>query len=302
MSGIDLTGKVAIVTGSGQGLGLAYARGLAAAGAAVVINDVNADAAASAVATIEAEGGRAISVVAPVGPTATADLLVAEAVRAFGRLDIVVTNAGVLRDTVVWKMDDAAFDLVVETHLRGTFTVARAAAVYLREQGEGGRIIVVGSPAGQHGNFGQTNYSAVKAGIVAMARTLSLELARANITVNAIVPTALTAMTATIPIYADIAAAAERGEPVPAAVRREHALGTPDDAAPLVVWFASDAAASVTGQAIGIGGDRLTLYGHPTEKEIAYHDGGWTPDAIDATWTSTLAASASPSGITLPPL
>ena len=171
-----------------------------------------------------------------------ADGLVARAVETFGRLDVMVTNAGVLRDAVLWKMTDDDFDLVVRTHLRGTFLCARAAAIRLREQGQGGRIIVVGSPAGQYGNFGQTNYAAAKAGIVALARTWALELARAEITVNAIVPTAWTAMTATIPIYKPLVARVAAGEPLPAAVRREHAIGSPEDCAGLVVFLASNAA------------------------------------------------------------
>ena len=140
----------------------------------------------------------------PVGSTEAADALVERAVAEFGRLDVMVTNAGVLRDKVLWKMSDDDFDTVVDTHLRGTFTCARAAAIRMRAQEEGGRIIVVGSPAGQYGNFGQTNYAAAKAGIVAFARTWAMELARAQITVNAIVPTAWTRMTASIPIYAPL--------------------------------------------------------------------------------------------------
>jgi len=256
---IDLAGKVAVVTGSGQGLGLAYAKALAAAGAKVVVNDVDGAAAERAVRAITEAGGTAVAVVAPVGPTSTADLLVRTAVEEFGRLDVLVANAGVLRDRVLWKMTDDDFDLVVGTHLRGTFTTVRAAAVRLREQGEGGRIVVIGSPAGQHGNFGQTSYAAAKAGVVAMARTWSLELARAQVTVNVVVPTAITAMTATIPVYKEVAEAYERGEALPRVVRREHALGGPEDVAPLIVWLASDAGAGVTGQAIGVGGDKLSL-------------------------------------------
>lgn len=168
---MDLNNKVAVVTGSGQGLGLAYAKDLARHGAAVVINDVNQETAGKAVASIRELGGRAVAVVAPVGPTETAQLLVATAVREFGRLDIMVTNAGVLRDTVLWKMSDEAFDSVVNVHLRGTFTCVREAVLRFREQGTGGRIICIGSPAGQRGNFGQTNYSGAKAGIVGMVRT-----------------------------------------------------------------------------------------------------------------------------------
>ncbi len=171
---IDLAGKVAVVTGAGRGLGRAYAVALAAAGAAIVVNDLDAGASAETVALIEADGGRAVSEIAAVGSTATAEALVTRAVSAFGRLDIMCTNAGLLRDKVLWKMSDEDFDLVVNTHLRGTFTCARAAAVLFREQGEGGSLILVGSPAGQRGNFGQTNYAAAKAGIVAFARTWAL--------------------------------------------------------------------------------------------------------------------------------
>nr|WP_146806661.1 SDR family NAD(P)-dependent oxidoreductase [Cellulomonas persica] len=299
---MDLTGKSAIVTGSGQGLGRAYARALAAAGAGVVVNDVNGDAAQETVDAIVAGGGRAVAVIAPVGPAETADALVAAAVEAFGGLDVLVTNAGVLRDRVLWKTTDDDFDTVIATHLRGTFTCARAAAVHLREQGRGGRIVLVGSPAGQHGNFGQTSYAAAKAGIVAMARTWSLELARAGITVNAVVPTAITAMTATIPLYAGVAAAYSRGEPLPQVVRQEHALGGPEDVAPLVVWLASDASAAVTGQAIGIGGDKLSLYTVPREVGVTFREGGWDADAIDEAWETTFASYLQPSGIALPPL
>jgi 3-oxoacyl-[acyl-carrier protein] reductase len=264
-----LDGRVAIVTGAARGLGRAYAEALAAAGAKVVVNDIEgAEETAAAIGGVAAPGA--------VGSTETAEALVARAVEAYGRLDVMVTNAGVLRDKVLWKMTDEDFDLVVETHLRGTFTCARAAAIRFREQGEGGRIVVVGSPAGQYGNFGQTNYAAAKAGIVAFARTWAMELARANVTVNAIIPTAWTRMTASIPIYAPLVGR----DSFPPEVRREHALGKPEDCAPLVVYLASAAAAGVTGQAIGIGGDRLSLYSHPAEIAHELRDGGWTADAI----------------------
>ena len=302
MSGGELQGRVAIVTGAGRGLGRAYALALAGAGAAVIVNDVDEGSAAETVETIRAGGGEAEVLIAPVGPSESADELVRCTVARFGRLDILVTNAGILRDGVLWKMSDEAFDQVITTHLRGTFTCARAAAIRMREQGEGGRIIVVGSPAGQHGNFGQTNYAAAKAGIVAFARTWSLELARSQITVNAIIPTAWTAMTATIPTYAPLADAVAAGEPLPASARREHAIGMPEDCAPLVVFLASDAGAQITGQAIGIGGDRLTLYSHPAELEVRLRDGGWDLPAIAAAWRDELAEHAQPSGVKLPAL
>ena len=225
---MHLNGKVAVVTGAGRGLGRAYATALARAGAKVVVNDLEgADTAPGEI------GGAAHT--GAIGSSEVADELVQLAVSTYGRLDVMVTNAGILRDKVLWKMTDEDFDLVIATHLKGTFTCARAAAIQMREQGDGGRIIVVGSPAGQYGNFGQTNYAAAKAGIVAFARTWAMELARAQ----------------------------------------------------------------VTGQAIGIGGDRLSLYSHPTEIAHEFCDGGWTADAIAEAWSTF---PVTPVGVKLPEL
>lgn len=143
---MDLTGKVAVVTGSGRGLGRAYAEALAAAGASVVVNDLDAEAASAVVKALEANGGQAVAVVAPVGTTEVAEQLVSTAVERFGRLDAMVTNAGILRDRVLWKMTDDDFDQVIAVHLRGTFTCARAAAAQMRAQDEGGRLILISSP------------------------------------------------------------------------------------------------------------------------------------------------------------
>lgn len=298
---MDLTGKVAVVTGSGRGLGLAYSRALGAAGASVVVNDVDRQAVDAAVESVRSAGGRAFGVTAAVGDTATAEDLVSAAVGHFGRLDVLVTNAGILRDKVLWKMTDDDFDDVVRVHLRGTFTCARAAATRMRGQGEGGRIIVIGSPAGQRGNFGQTNYAAAKAGIVAMARTWALELARAGITVNAVIPVAATEMTKTIPAFAPAIAEAERtGEPLPAWMRKDEGLGTVEDVAGLVVFLASDASAAITGQAIGVGGDRLALWAHPQEKKVELRDGGWNADEIAAAWAEGVGAQPESSGIPAP--
>ncbi len=286
---MDLSNQVAIVTGSGQGLGLAYARELARCGASVVVNDVDGQTAAAAVASITDEGGKACAVVGAVGSTETAQRLVDGAVDAFGRLDILVTNAGILRDKVVWKMTDEDFDQVLDVHMRGTFTCVRAAAIRMREQGDGGRIICVGSPAGQRGNFGQTNYSGAKAGIVGMVRTWAMELARASITVNAVVPVAATAMTETVPFLKPYVDAMHNDEPLPGFARRELGFGAPEDAAGIVAFLAGDEASGVTGQAVGVGGDRLALWAHPELTATAYHDGGWTADAIAAEWPHTFA-------------
>ncbi|MFD0205844.1 MULTISPECIES: SDR family oxidoreductase [Saccharothrix] len=298
---MDLRGKVAVVTGSGRGLGRAYAEALARAGAAVVVNDVDAEAAGAVVKAIEADDGRAVAVVAPVGPAEVADRLVATAVEEFGGLDVLVTNAGILRDKVLWKMSDEDFDAVVDVHLRGTFTCARAAAVRMREQGRGGSLVLISSPAGQRGNFGQTNYAAAKAGIVAMARTWALELARADIAVNAVVPVAATDMTRTIPAFAPVIEEAERtGAPFPDRLRKDEGLGTVEDVASLIVFLASDAARHITGQAIGIGGDRLSLWSHPGEKAVAFADGGWTAAAIAESWATGVGAEPETYGIPAP--
>jgi NAD(P)-dependent dehydrogenase (short-subunit alcohol dehydrogenase family) len=293
---IDLSGQVAIVTGSGRGLGLAFARALSRAGAAVVVNDVDAAAAEEAVRLIGDDGGRAVAEVVAVGSAEAADRLVARAVQGFGRLDILCTNAGILRDRVLWNMSDDEFDGVLQTHLRGTFTCVRAAVRQMRSQGQGGRVALVSSISGQRGKFGQGNYAAAKAGIAAMARTWALECARSNITVNAIVPVAMTQMVASIPALAPLADAMARGEALPAAVRQGLGLGTPDDVAPLLVFLASKAAANVSGQCIGIGGDKLSLWSLPTEVRTAYREGGWDADAIAASWAHGVGQRPEPYG------
>lgn len=273
---MSLQGKVAIVTGSGRGLGLAYARELARQGAAVVVNDVDAAVAEEAAATITADGGRAVAVVAPVGSTETAKALVNAAVENFGRLDILVTNAGVLRDKSLLKMTDEDFDLVINVHLRGTFTCVREAYAYFKENNVQGRIIAIGSPTGQRGNFGQTNYAAAKAGIVGMVRTWALEMKKAGVTANAVIPVAATAMTKTVPYFAAAVEADERGEAMPDFFRKTLGFGTAEDVAGLIAFLASEEAAGITGQAIGVGGDRLQLWSHPEAVESEYRDGGWS--------------------------
>jgi NAD(P)-dependent dehydrogenase (short-subunit alcohol dehydrogenase family) len=294
---MQLENTVALVTGAGRGLGLAYATALANAGASVVVNDADDAAAKQAADTITGAGGTAVAEPGAVGSAEVAQRLVDRAVREYGKLDVLVTNAGILRDRVLWKMTDEDFDAVVDVHLRGTFTCARAAVQHMRERGEGGRLILVGSPAGQRGNFGQTNYAAAKAGIAAMTRTWSMECAKAGITVNAIIPVAATAMTATIPAFAPYI---DAGEPFPAWLRQAEGFGTVEDVAGLPVFLASAAAADVTGQCIGIGGDRLALWSHPAEAAVAFHDGGWSADDIARTWHTSIGRTPESVGIPAP--
>ncbi len=299
---MSLDGKVAIVTGSGRGLGLAYAQELARQGAAVVINDIDAQTAERAVTSITDAGGRAAAVVAPVGPTETAVQLVRTAVETYGRLDILVTNAGVLRDKTLWNMSDDDFDTVIGVHLRGTFTCVREAATQMRANQVAGRIICIGSPTGQRGNFGQTNYAAAKAGIVGMVRTWAIELKKAGITVNAVIPVAATAMTATVPYFAAAVEADAAGEAMPAFFRHDLGFGTSDDVAPLLAYLAGDDAADITGQSIGVGGDRLQLWSHPEAVVTAYHDGGWSLEALQAEFPRVTSGSLQSVGESFPPL
>jgi NAD(P)-dependent dehydrogenase (short-subunit alcohol dehydrogenase family) len=235
-----------------------------------------------------------------VGTTEAAQTLVGQAVDAFGRLDAIVTNAGILRDKVLWNMSDDDFDAVIHVHLRGTFTCVREAVKHFREAGHGGRVVLAGSPAGQRGNFGQTNYAAAKAGIAAMARTWAMECAKAGVTVNAVIPNAATAMTETIPFLAPYVEGMKRGEPIPSVVRRAASFGGPDDVAGLIVFLASDESAGITGQCIGIGGDRLSLWSHPSEIRSAFLDGGWTADAISEAFDSSIGEQLETYGIPLP--
>src|SRR5699024_9629274 len=275
-----LSGTAALAPRSGRGLGPSFAQERASQGASVIVNDVNEDAAAETVEAIQAAGGRAEAVVAPVGPTSSADLLVNSAVEKFGRLDILVTNAGILRDRSLLKMTDEDFDAVINVHLKGTFTCVRSAFGYFKENGIAGRIITIGSPTGQRGNFGQSNYAAAKAGIVGMVRTWALEMKRAGVTINAIIPEAATDMTKTVPYFQKAVEADERGEAMPAFFRETLGFGTPQDVAGLVAFLSSDEAANISGQAIGAGGDRMQVWKHPEPAVTEFNPGGWTYEAL----------------------
>ncbi|MEU3846591.1 SDR family NAD(P)-dependent oxidoreductase [Micrococcus terreus] len=299
---MSLAGKVAVVTGSGAGLGLAYAQELARQGAAVIINDVSQDAADAAVASITEAGGKAAAVVAPVGSSETALQLVDTAVETFGGLDILVTNAGILRDKSLLKMTDDDFDAVINVHLRGTFTCVRAAYAYFKENGVAGRIVCIGSPTGQRGNFGQTNYAAAKAGIVGMVRTWAMEMKKAGVTVNAVIPVAATAMTKTVPFFQKAVEADERGEAMPEFFRRELGFGPAQDVAGVIAFLSSDEAAGVTGQAVGVGGDRLQVWSHPEAVVQEYHEGGWDYQTMLTEGRSILEANVQSVGETFPEL
>ncbi len=207
-----LDGKVAIVTGAGHGIGRGHALELARQGAKVVVNDLGGSvrgegtgrAADDTVALIEKAGGTAVSNYADVSNHQQAGELVQQAVDAFGKLDIVINNAGIVRDAAIWNMPEGDFDAVMAVHVKGTWNVSHHAAKYWRAQAKAGatftgRIINTTSGAGLGGNFGQTSYATAKAAIVGLTLTLALELYKMGVTVNAIGPAGLTRITASIP-------------------------------------------------------------------------------------------------------
>jgi NAD(P)-dependent dehydrogenase (short-subunit alcohol dehydrogenase family) len=304
----SLEGRVAVITGAGRGIGREHALLFAREGAKVVVNDLggaedgsgsDAGPAQQVVEEIKAMGGEAVANTDSCADWEGGQRLIQTAIDTFGELHVLVNNAGILRDRTIAKMTLQEWREVIDVNLSGVFHCCKWGLEILRD---GGAIVSMGSLSAEAGFHGQTNYAAAKAGIVALARTWALELARAEVTVNAIVPTAWTAMTATIPIYKPLVARVAAGEPLPAAVRREHAIGHPEDCAGLVVFLASNAAGGISGQAIGVGGDRLCLYTHPAEVVTELREGGWDADAVAAVWQARFAAHAQPVGIRLPKL
>ena len=242
---VDLSGQVALVTGASQGLGRAMAVELAANGATVMCVARSAEKLAETVAAIEAAGGKAEALSCDVKDGAKVDQLVDAVVAKWERLDILVNNAGITRDTLLPGMSDAEWDEVIETNLRGTFLFARAASLVMM-RARYGRIINISSVAGLIGNAGQTNYSASKAGLIGLTRSLSRELAKRNVTVNAVAPGFIESeMTRTL----GDALLEEAKKHIPA--RR---LGKPAEVAAAVLFLASPAAAYITGCVLTVDG------------------------------------------------
>jgi len=275
--------KVVAVTGAANGLGRAYAVALAEAGAAVVCSDVDGAAVEQLAAEITGGGGRALGRADDVSAWPSGPALVEAAVQAFGRLDVLVNNAGIVRDRMMWNLSESDLDAVYGVHLRGTFTCGIATARHLRERGSGGAIINVTSAA-HHGHPGQSNYAAMKGGIASLTYTWAMELARFGIRVNAISPMAWTGMTVT----------AARDEAAARAMAER--LGPPERIAPLVVYLASDDADWISGQVIGVSNERISLGLHPRESRQAFCAGGWTVDELRRRFRATSGAMLEPCG------
>jgi len=243
----SLAGRSALVTGAGNGIGAAIAKALAAAGAAVFVTDVDKDAAAAVADEIAAAGGRAESAVLDVRDAAQAARVAEQAAELTGgTLHVVVNNAGVIAPTIFPKMTAEQFRLVLDVHVGGTFTVSQAALPFLAEDGTG-RIINVTSAAGLVGTIGQVNYGAAKAAVVGLTKSLAKELAKKQITVNAVAPLAATAMTQNIRTNQKLAQKTLARIPLG---RWAH----PDEIAATFVFFASDAASYITGQVLPVDG------------------------------------------------
>ena len=269
MDPLSLEGKVAVVTGAGAGLGRAEALALAQAGADVVVNDVPGGTGGDTVDAIEAAGGKAVLVEGDVGESATARELVAAAER-LGGLHVVVNNAGVLRDRMLFSMSDDDWDTVLRVHLRGHFLLSRDAAVYWRARakaGDGttyGRVVNTSSEAFLLGPPGQPNYAAAKAGIVALTQSTARGLARYGVRANAICPRARTAMTA------DVFGEAPSGQdPL-----------SPEHVAPLVAYLAAPAADGISGQVFVVYGGMVALLAPPTVEQ-RFESPSWTLGELD---------------------
>jgi NAD(P)-dependent dehydrogenase (short-subunit alcohol dehydrogenase family) len=276
-----LDGKVALVTGAGRGMGRAYALAMADEGARVVVNNRTLTLAEEVVELIRGHGGDAVANGGDVASWDDAGAMVQQAIDAFGQLDVLVNNAGVLRDRMSFNMSEDEWDEVIAVHLTGTFNAGRHAMTHMRERRAG--VIINTTSGQQYGGVGQSNYSAAKGGTASLTYTWAMELARYGIRVNCIWPRARTRMTLSTP-------AAQRQGGLP------DAFGDPEHVAPMVVYLASDDADWVTGQVVGIQHDRIWLIQHPKDGAEAFKDGGWSVQDLRERFRATIGRELEPLG------
>jgi NAD(P)-dependent dehydrogenase (short-subunit alcohol dehydrogenase family) len=274
-----LDGKVAVVTGGGNGIGRAVSLGLAAAGAAVVVNDYgvsvdgrapSSEPANSVVKEIEKSGGRAVAVADSIATMAGGEAVVQTALDKFGDLHLVVCCAGILRERMIFNMTEEEWDAVIAVHLKGHFTVWRPATRYMREK-KRGCLIGFTSTAGLEGSAGQPNYSAAKEGIVGLMRSTALAMGKYGVRANVISPEALTRMTERLPDQ-----------------RRGQVAAPPEGIAPVVAFLGSDRARHITGQIVHVRGNQVSVWTNPKPLTTVTSGKPWTPEELADIWDDAL--------------
>jgi NAD(P)-dependent dehydrogenase (short-subunit alcohol dehydrogenase family) len=289
MSDKMLDGKVVVVTGAGGGIGRDIALAMAREGARVVVNDIGASVAGegkderpaqAVVNEIQSAGGQAMANTDSVSESASAARIIAAAIEAFGRIDVVVNNAGILRDRFFHKMSAEEFDAVIKVHLYGSFHVSRAAAPHFKEQ-ESGCYIHMTSTSGLVGNFGQANYAAAKLAIAALSKSIALDMQKFNVRSNCIAPFAWSRMIGSIPTQTP---------QEQARVDRMKQM-TPAKIAPLAVCLASEAAKDVSGQIFAVRNNEIFLMSQPRPLRSVHRGEGWTPQSVATHALPALKAS-----------
>lgn len=273
-----LEGKVALVTGGGRGVGRGICLAMAEAGAKVVVNDIgatlegqpdNEQPALEVVRAIQAMGGEAIADGGSVAEWKDAHQMVKTAVDHFGHIDIVVNNAGILRDVMFHRMSETEFDAVVAVHLKGSFNVSRAAAPFFKEQGSGAYVHMT-STSGLIGNFGQANYISAKLGVMGLSKSIAIDMQKFGVRSNAVAPFAWTRMVSSIP------------DETPEQKKRVEGLKklVPEKVAPFVVALCADEARAVSGQVFGVRNNEIYLFSQPRPIKTAHRGEGWTPESV----------------------
>jgi NAD(P)-dependent dehydrogenase (short-subunit alcohol dehydrogenase family) len=287
-----VAGKVAIVTGAGRGIGRGIALLMAQEGARVLVNDVGASLEGSGadagpaqqvVDEIKQAGGEAVANTLSIAEPQNADLIVKAALDAFGRVDIVINNAGILRDRIFHKMSWSDWHDVLAVHLDGSFNLSRAAAAHFRAQ-KSGAFVHMTSTSGLIGNVGQANYMAAKLGIAGLSRAIALDMKVFNVRSNAIAPFAYSRMISSIPT----------DTPEQKARVEKFQEMTPEKIAPLVVYLASDRAEGITGQIFGVRRNEVYLFNQPRPIRSLHSAEGWTPDSLDRQLKGAFAPSFTP--------